>query len=346
MPALAARRRARPHEPGRPGGNGQFLGPDLYFDDLFCHGRRAARSCRPSRSSPTEDFADDGLVPHPAHQPADGRRRGRGARRRALHRVPARLRPRRGVPEGVRRHRAVARGVGRVQGDRTSTCDRGRATSKAVGARAEDEPTDDARAEICVVAVAEASAATASSSCNPIGNLPMIGGRLARATFEPDLVMTDGVRHVRGERRCPSACADAPSDGRRGVEPVPADVRRALERQAPRDDGRHPDRPLRQPEHRLHRRLAQAQGPAARRSAARPGNTINHTTSYWVPNHSPKVFVEQVDVVCGIGYDRAARARPGGVALPRDPPRRHQPRRARLRDAATTACGCARCTPA
>src|SRR5690606_35151989 len=35
------------------------------------------------------------------------------------------------------------------------------------------------------------------------------------------------------------------------------------------------------------------------------GNTINHTTSYWVPNHSPKVFVEAVDVVCGVGYDRA-----------------------------------------
>ena len=37
-----------------------------------------------------------------------------------------------------------------------------------------------------------------------------------------------------------------------------------------------------------------------------PGNTINHPTSYWIPNHSPRVFVEKVDVVCGIGYDRAA----------------------------------------
>lgn len=37
-----------------------------------------------------------------------------------------------------------------------------------------------------------------------------------------------------------------------------------------------------------------------------PGNTINHPTSYWVPNHSAKVFVEKVDVVTGIGYDRAA----------------------------------------
>ena len=37
-----------------------------------------------------------------------------------------------------------------------------------------------------------------------------------------------------------------------------------------------------------------------------PGNTINHPTSYWVPNHSPKVFVESVDVVSGVGYDRAS----------------------------------------
>lgn len=44
-----------------------------------------------------------------------------------------------------------------------------------------------------------------------------------------------------------------------------------------------------------------------------PGNTINNTTSYWVPNHSPKVFVAAVDVVCGIGYDRAAEL-PEGAA--------------------------------
>jgi acyl CoA:acetate/3-ketoacid CoA transferase beta subunit len=37
-----------------------------------------------------------------------------------------------------------------------------------------------------------------------------------------------------------------------------------------------------------------------------PGNTVNHPTSYWVPRHSPRVFVERVDMVCGVGYDRAA----------------------------------------
>jgi acyl CoA:acetate/3-ketoacid CoA transferase beta subunit len=46
-----------------------------------------------------------------------------------------------------------------------------------------------------------------------------------------------------------------------------------------------------------------------------PGNTINDTTSYWIPNHSPKVFVEKVDTVTGVGWDRA-------VALGLDGPAR------------------------
>ena len=35
-----------------------------------------------------------------------------------------------------------------------------------------------------------------------------------------------------------------------------------------------------------------------------PGNTVNHPVSYWVPRHSRRVFVEHVDMVCGVGYDR------------------------------------------
>ncbi len=37
-----------------------------------------------------------------------------------------------------------------------------------------------------------------------------------------------------------------------------------------------------------------------------PINTLNNPTSYWVPRHSPRVFVEKVDMVCGVGYDRVA----------------------------------------
>ena len=40
-----------------------------------------------------------------------------------------------------------------------------------------------------------------------------------------------------------------------------------------------------------------------------PGNTINHATSYWVPRHSPRIFVENVDFVSGIGVDRGGHVR-------------------------------------
>jgi acyl CoA:acetate/3-ketoacid CoA transferase beta subunit len=45
-----------------------------------------------------------------------------------------------------------------------------------------------------------------------------------------------------------------------------------------------------------------------------PGNTIHNTTSYWVPAQSSKVFVEAVDIVTGIGYDRAAALAPASAA--------------------------------
>ena len=43
--------------------------------------------------------------------------------------------------------------------------------------------TDATRDEICVVAVAECFRGDGERLCNPIGTIPMIGGRLARETF-------------------------------------------------------------------------------------------------------------------------------------------------------------------
>ena len=48
------------------------------------------------------------------------------------------------------------------------------------------------RAEVVAVAVAESFRGDGEILANPIGNIPMIGGRLAKATFEPLLLMTDG----------------------------------------------------------------------------------------------------------------------------------------------------------
>jgi glutaconate CoA-transferase subunit B len=41
-----------------------------------------------------------------------------------------------------------------------------------------------------------------------------------------------------------------------------------------------------------------------------PGNSINHANSFFVPNHSPKVFVSgEVDMVASVGYNPARLAR-------------------------------------
>src|SRR6478735_3602417 len=48
-------------------------------------------------------------------------------------------------------------------------------------------------------------------------------------------------------------------------------------------------------------------------SRGAPGNTVNNRTSYWVPRHSPRVFVERVDVVSGVGPKRAKEAGPAAA---------------------------------
>jgi acyl CoA:acetate/3-ketoacid CoA transferase beta subunit len=167
--------------------------------------------------------------------------------------------------------------------------------------------SDFTRDEACVVAVAEAFRGNGEILANPIGVVPMIGGRLARATFEPDLVMTDGEAMLVANAM-PVGVDDPPIvveawnpyramfdvvwSGRRHVMMGATQV----DRSGNQNIGCIGD--WRKPK-------AQLLG-----FRGAPGNTINHVTSYWVPNHSPKVFVERVDLVTGIGYDRAAELGP------------------------------------
>jgi acyl CoA:acetate/3-ketoacid CoA transferase beta subunit len=44
-----------------------------------------------------------------------------------------------------------------------------------------------------------------------------------------------------------------------------------------------------------------------------PGNTVNNKTSYWVPKQSPRVFVEEVDMVSGVGRRRAEQTGPAAT---------------------------------
>lgn len=165
-------------------------------------------------------------------------------------------------------------------------------------------PTGSAtRAEVCVVACADAFRGNGEILANPIGTIPVIGGRLARATFEPDLVMTDGeALLVTNPLPLGVAGADKVVEGwnpYRSMFDVVFSGRRHVMMGATQIDA-HGNQNI--------AAIGDPRKPKAQLLGFRgaPGNTINHATSYWVPNHSPRVFVEKVDVVTGIGYDRAA----------------------------------------
>jgi acyl CoA:acetate/3-ketoacid CoA transferase beta subunit len=143
---------------------------------------------------------------------------------------------------------------------------------------------------------------------SPIGLLPQIGAKLARATFEPDLVMTDGV--------APLVANVLPVSGDAKVEPV---IEGWLPYRTVFDmlwtGRRHVMMGATQIDRFGNQNIAcigDYEKPKAQLLGMRgaPGNTINHPTSYWIPNHSTKTFVHEVDVVTGIGYDRARKLGP------------------------------------
>jgi acyl CoA:acetate/3-ketoacid CoA transferase beta subunit len=161
------------------------------------------------------------------------------------------------------------------------------------------------RADHCVVACAEIYRGDGEILANPtVGTVPFIGARLARATFEPDLIMTDGEAMlvannlplgVDGTAKLVEGWLpyrqsfDVVWSGRRHVVMGASQVGRDG------DTNISSIGPYERPR-------AQLLGP---RGA--PGNTVNHQTSYWVPKHSRRVFVEKVDFVSGLGPNRAAR---------------------------------------
>ncbi len=178
--------------------------------------------------------------------------------------------------------------------------------ARAAGASGKGAPS---RSEICAVACAEAWRGDGEILASPIGVIPAIGARLARATFAPDLLLTDGEAMlvtgtwaIGGPPEPPAvegwlpyrAIFDLIYNGKRHVMMMPSqiDAYGNVNISAIGDFGR----------------------PKAALLGVRgaPGNTVNHPVSYWVPRHSTRTFVSHVDMVSGVGYDRAARA--GGSA--------------------------------
>ena len=161
-------------------------------------------------------------------------------------------------------------------------------------------------ADVCVVACAEAFRGDGEIMVSPFGTVPMVGARLARATFEPDLLLSDG-----------EACFVA------GLLPIatPGAARPVVEGWIPYRTvfdmlwwgRRHVMMGATQVDKYGNQNiscLGDWSQPKVQLVGVRgaPGNTVNHPTSYWIPNHSPRTFVERVDMVSGVGYDRAAAA--------------------------------------
>jgi acyl CoA:acetate/3-ketoacid CoA transferase beta subunit len=160
------------------------------------------------------------------------------------------------------------------------------------------------RAEACAVAIAETFRGDGEILVSPIGTLPLIGARLAKLTFEPDILLTDGVASIVANVQ--------PVGGARGPEPI---VESWMPYRSVFDTlwsgRRHVMMGATQIDRFGNQNIAcigAFEKPKAQLLGMRgaPGNTLNHPTSYWIPNHSTKVFVEEVDVVSGVGYDRAA----------------------------------------
>ena len=166
------------------------------------------------------------------------------------------------------------------------------------------------RAEFCVIACADAWRDAGEVMASPFGTIPSLGARLAKLTFAPDLVLTDGEAAlmvgappiatrpdelVREASMPYRSVFDVVWSGRRHIMMMASQIDRTGNQNISAV-GPH-DKPKVQ--------LVGVRGA--------PGNSVNHPTSYWVPDHSVRTFVEQVDVVCGVGYARAAAAGPAAT---------------------------------
>ncbi len=166
------------------------------------------------------------------------------------------------------------------------------------------------RAEYCAVACAEVFRGDGEVMASAFGTAPALGARLARLTFSPDLVLTDGdAALVDGAPPLGASPAELVLESHmpyRKVFDVVWSGRRNLIMMASQID-RTGNQNI--------SAIGEWSKPKAQLVGVRgaPGNTVNHSTSYWVPNHSTRSFVDQVDVVSGVGYRRAAEAGPAAT---------------------------------
>jgi acyl CoA:acetate/3-ketoacid CoA transferase beta subunit len=154
------------------------------------------------------------------------------------------------------------------------------------------------RAEVCTIACAELFRDAGEIMVSPMTNIVSIGARLARLTFSPDILLTDGEARL---------LAGTPAIGAAGAIEGWMPFNRVFETLS--WGRRHVVMGANQIDRYGNQNLSAfgpIQHPTRQMFGVRgaPGNAINHATSYWVGNHSKRVFCDAVDIVSGVGWDK------------------------------------------
>ncbi|GLW99215.1 CoA-transferase [Microtetraspora sp. NBRC 16547] len=160
-------------------------------------------------------------------------------------------------------------------------------------------------AEICVTACAEAWRGDGEILAAAMGTCSILGARLARHTFEPGLLTTDGGALLTAEP-VPIGAPAGPVEGWMPFRDhlwLVQNGRRHVMLGASQID-RYGNTNI--------SAIGAWERPTSQLLGVRgaPGNTFCNTTSYWIPKQSRRVFVPKVDMVSGVGYDRAAELGP------------------------------------
>ncbi|MFG3287169.1 CoA-transferase subunit beta [Streptomyces sp. NPDC048111] len=163
------------------------------------------------------------------------------------------------------------------------------------------------RAEYCVIACAEAWRDNGEVLASPMGLIPSVGARLARRTFSPDLLLTDGEAMLVG----PDGRPEGWLPYRRHLAMVTGGKRHVMMGAGQIDRFGNQNISCIGAWERPARQLLGVRGA--------PVNTLNNPVSYWVPRHSTRVFVPRVDMISGVGYDSAAAAGPSATRYHRIP---------------------------
>ncbi|MEZ5077628.1 MAG: CoA-transferase [Solirubrobacterales bacterium] len=162
------------------------------------------------------------------------------------------------------------------------------------------------RAEVCVAACADVWADAGEVLVSPIGIVPGVAARLARATSAPQLLLSDGEAML-GAGLWPFGESPPVIEGwlpyRNVFELLWSGKRHVM--MMPSQIDRYGNANISSIGPDYHRPDVQLLG-----VRGAPGNTVNHPTSYWLPRHDARAFVPRVDMVSGVGYDSAAAAGP------------------------------------